>query len=113
MHGSPAWTRRTGGFDRTGGADPWIGAILYHRGWLLEVVRAQHLSLGTDIDIARAVVDKVARSIIAALVFPIRQRHVRPNAYVLECLNVFHGPIGGIAGHLFGMELPAEMGVPG
>ena len=77
------------------------------------MVRAQQLALGTDIDIARVVVDKVARSKVRGLVLTVRQRHVRPNAHILERLNVFHGPIGGITGHLFRVEFPAETDVLG
>jgi hypothetical protein len=75
-------------------------------------MRAQQLALGTDVDITRAVIDKVAGPVVRGFVLPIRQGQVRLNAHILERLSVFHRPIGRISGQLLRVQSPAEADMP-
>lgn len=97
VHAAAAVTRGAGGVDWAGITDRWISPIFHFLGRVLDVIAAQQLALGTDVDIVLRVIGELPRSVVVPLVLPLRvrarSRRGSPRAR-LEGGDVLDGAVG-------------------
>src|SRR3954447_4231907 len=109
---APLTALGAGSFERAGITDSGVSAVDHDAFGVLGCLSPKHLAFGAAVLVALRIVDEARRSIERRPLVEVRQWDVGANLLILNLDDVLDGPVGRVAGHLVGPELPAEADAP-
>ena len=101
-----------GSLQRAGIAGGGVSPVDHDAFGVLGCPSPEHLAFGAAVLVALGIVGEARGAIERRPLVEVRQRDVGADLLILDVDDVLDGPVGRVAGHLVGSDLPAEADPP-